>query len=94
MPDLHSEVLYRVYENRRKATRPSLVSCGDDSSSKGIAAELIRGVGFDPWTLEPHGSPRYTEPFALLTAQAYVTHYEPGNAEHNEGDRARSFRRS
>src|SRR5207253_6269742 len=34
-----SEVLFGVFETPRKAARPSLVYCGDDSSSKGIAAE-------------------------------------------------------
>src|SRR6266511_4333060 len=43
-----SEVLFGVFEARRKATRPSLVYCGDDASSKKIAAQLIRDVGFDP----------------------------------------------
>src|SRR5208337_5543616 len=43
-----SEVLFGVFEARRKAERPSLVYCGDDSSSKAVAAELIRDVGFDP----------------------------------------------
>src|SRR2546430_2368128 len=43
-----SEVLFGVFEVRRKATRPSLVYCGDDASSKKIAAQLIRDVGFDP----------------------------------------------
>src|SRR5438876_4446497 len=41
-----SEVLFGVYEARRKATRPSLVYCGDDSRSKRVATELIRDVGF------------------------------------------------
>src|SRR5438128_6241450 len=43
-----SEVLFGVFEARRNATRPSLVYCGDDASSKKIAAQLIRDVGFDP----------------------------------------------
>jgi predicted dinucleotide-binding enzyme len=64
-----SEVLFGVFEARRKATRPSLVYCGDDSSSKGIAAELIRDVGFDPVDAGPLRIARYTEPFALLVAQ-------------------------
>jgi predicted dinucleotide-binding enzyme len=64
-----SEVLFGVFEARRKATRPSLVYCGDDSSSKGIAAELIRNVGFDPVDAGPLRIARYTEPFALLVAQ-------------------------
>src|SRR5207245_3988124 len=37
-----SEVLFGVFEARRKATRPSLLYCGDDARSKKIAAELIR----------------------------------------------------
>src|SRR5882762_3053084 len=34
-----SEVLFGVYEARRKTTRPSLVYCGDDLRSKKTAAE-------------------------------------------------------
>ncbi len=49
--------------------RPSLVYCGDDSSSKGIAAELIRVAGFDPVDAGPLRIARYSEPFALLVAQ-------------------------
>ncbi len=64
-----SEVLFGVFEARRKATRPSLVYCGDDSSSKRIAAELIRDVGFDPVDAGPLRIARYTEPFGLLVAQ-------------------------
>ena len=64
-----SEVLFGVYEAKRKAGRPSLVYCGDDSSSKGIAAELIRDVGFDPVDAGPLRIARYTEPFALLIGQ-------------------------
>jgi 8-hydroxy-5-deazaflavin:NADPH oxidoreductase len=64
-----SEVLFGVFEARRKATRPSLVYCGDDSGSKGIAAELIRDAGFDPVDVGPLRIARYTEPFALLVGQ-------------------------
>src|SRR5213079_415466 len=64
-----SEVLFGVFEARRKARRPILVYCGDDSSSKKIAAELIRDVGFDPVDAGPLRIARYTEPFALLVAQ-------------------------
>src|SRR5256884_1231382 len=39
-----SEVLFGVFEARRKASKPSLVYCGDDSRSKKIAAQLIRDV--------------------------------------------------
>jgi len=64
-----SEVLFGVFEARRKAARPSLVYCGDDSSSKSIVAELIRDVGFDPVDAGPLRIARYTEPFGLLVAQ-------------------------
>jgi len=64
-----SEVLFGVFDSRRNATKPSLVYCGDDSSSKGIAAELIRDVGFDPVDAGALRIARYTEPFALLVAQ-------------------------
>ena len=64
-----SEVLFGVYEARRKATRPSLVYCGDDSRGKRVAAELIRDVGFDPVDAGPLRIARYTEPFALLVAE-------------------------
>src|SRR5260370_26251374 len=64
-----SEVLFGVYEAKRKASRPSLVYCGDDESGKGVAAGLIRDVGFDPVDAGPLRIARYTEPFALLVAQ-------------------------
>ena len=64
-----SEVLLGVHEARRKASRPSLVYCGDDKRSKAVAAELIRDVGFEPVDAGPLRIARYTEPFALLVAQ-------------------------
>ena len=64
-----SEVLFSVYQARGRANKPSLVYCGDDSSSKGIAAELIRAAGFDPLDVGPLPMARYTEPFALLVGQ-------------------------
>jgi predicted dinucleotide-binding enzyme len=64
-----SEVLFGVFEARRKATRPSLIYCGDDASSKKVAAELIRDVGFDAVDAGPLRIARYTEPFALLVAR-------------------------
>jgi predicted dinucleotide-binding enzyme len=64
-----SEVLFGVFEARRKGRRPSLVYCGDDSGSKAIAARLIRDAGFDPVDAGPLRIARYTEPFALLVAQ-------------------------
>src|SRR5438034_10363254 len=64
-----SEVLFGVYEAKRKAGRPSLVYCGDDESGKGVAAGLIRDVGFDPVDGGPLRLARFTEPVALLIAQ-------------------------
>jgi hypothetical protein len=64
-----SEVFFSVFEARRKAKRPSLVYCGDDSHSKEIVAELIRDVGFDAVYAGPLRIARYTEPFALLVGQ-------------------------
>ena len=64
-----SEVLFDVYEARRKATKPHIVYCGDDASSKKTAAQLIRDVGFDPVDAGPLRIARYTEPFTLLIAR-------------------------
>src|SRR5205809_825879 len=64
-----SEVLFDVFEARRKTRRPSLVYCGDEARSKEVAAELIRDVGFEPVDAGPLRIARYTEPFTLLVAQ-------------------------
>jgi len=64
-----SEVLFAVYEGKRKASRPSLVYCGDDRRGKELAAGLIRDAGFDPVDAGPLRIARYTEPFALLVGQ-------------------------
>jgi 8-hydroxy-5-deazaflavin:NADPH oxidoreductase len=64
-----SEVLFDVFEARRKVTRPSLVYCGDHQGAKDVAAKLIRDVGFDPVDAGPLRMSRYTEPFTLLIAQ-------------------------
>jgi 8-hydroxy-5-deazaflavin:NADPH oxidoreductase len=64
-----SEVLFDVFEARRKANRPSLVYCGDDRGAKRVAATLIRDVGFDPVDAGPLRIARFTEPFTLLIAQ-------------------------
>src|SRR5713101_2380272 len=64
-----SEVLFGVYEARRKTTRPSLVYCGDNQSAKDITATLIHDVGFDAVDAGPLQIALYTEPFALLVAQ-------------------------
>jgi len=64
-----SEVLFGVYEAKRRAGRPSLVYCGDDAGAKDVAAGLIRDAGFEPVDAGPLRIARYTEPFALLVAQ-------------------------
>ena len=64
-----SEVLFSVFEARRRSSRPDLLYCGDDSRAKKVAARLIRDVGFDPVDAGALRIARYTEPFALLVAQ-------------------------
>jgi 8-hydroxy-5-deazaflavin:NADPH oxidoreductase len=64
-----SEVLFGVFEAKRKNTRPSLVYCGDDRRAKDMAAKLIDDAGFDPVDGGPLRIARYTEPFALLIGQ-------------------------
>jgi 8-hydroxy-5-deazaflavin:NADPH oxidoreductase len=64
-----SEVLVGVFAAKRKASRPSLVYCGDDAGAKQLTAGLIRDVGFDPVDVGPLRIARYTEPFTLLIAR-------------------------
>jgi len=64
-----SEVLFGVFEARRKVNRPNLVYCGDDPGAKKVAERLIRDVGFDPVDAGPLRIARYMEPFTLLIAQ-------------------------
>jgi 8-hydroxy-5-deazaflavin:NADPH oxidoreductase len=76
-----SEVFFGVFAARRKAPRPNLVYCGDDARSKGVVAELIRDVGFDPVDAGPLRMARASEPFALLIAQlAYEGQASPALA--------------
>jgi predicted dinucleotide-binding enzyme len=66
-----SEVLFDVFESRRKRKRkrPSLVYCGDDARSKKVVAGLVRDLGFDPIDAGPLRIARYIEPFSLLIGQ-------------------------
>jgi hypothetical protein len=64
-----SEVLFGVFERRRKRPRPSMLHCGDDAGAKEIAARLIRDIGFEPVDAGPLRIARYLEPFTLLVAQ-------------------------
>ena len=64
-----SEVLFAVYEKRRRKRRPSLVYCGDDAKAKKTAARLIQDLGFDPIDLGRLEMARHAEPFTLLVAK-------------------------
>jgi hypothetical protein len=64
-----SEVLFSVFERRRRKNRPSMLYSGDDAKAKRVAAELIRDVGFEPVDAGPLRIARYTEPFTLAVAQ-------------------------
>jgi len=64
-----SEVFRGVFAARRRASRPSLLYCGDDDSAKAVAATLIHDVGFEPVDAGPLRIARYLEPFSLLMAQ-------------------------
>jgi 8-hydroxy-5-deazaflavin:NADPH oxidoreductase len=78
-----SEVLFGVFEAKRRAARPSLVYCGDNQAAKKVAATLIRDVGFDPVDAGPLRIARYIEPFSLLVAQlAYEGEGGPELAYH------------
>ena len=73
-----SEVLFGVFEGRRRTKRPSLLYCGDDARAKDVAARLIRDVGFEPLDAGPLRIARYTEPFTLLIARlAYEGDHGP-----------------
>jgi len=48
-----SEVLFGVFDARRKKSRPSLVYCGDDQSAKDVVAPLIDDAGFDAVDVGP-----------------------------------------
>jgi predicted dinucleotide-binding enzyme len=64
-----SEVLFDVFEAKRRAARPSLLYYGDDAAAKDVAVRLIRDVGFEPVDAGPLRTARYAEPFTLLIAQ-------------------------
>jgi hypothetical protein len=64
-----SEVLFDVFDARRKSKRPSLLYCGDDERAKNVTARLIRDAGFEPEDAGELRMARYMEPFTLLIAQ-------------------------
>ena len=64
-----SEVLFSVFEERKRKTRPDLVFCGNHKGAKKTAATLIRDVGFHPVDLGKLSAARYIEPFSLWLAE-------------------------
>jgi predicted dinucleotide-binding enzyme len=64
-----SEVLFAVFEGRKRAQRPSMVYYGDNAEAKRLTAQLVSDVGFEPVDAGPLRIGRYAEPFALLIAQ-------------------------
>ena len=64
-----SEVLFGVYEARRRKRRPSLVYMSDEPRARKVASELISDVGFEPVDAGPLRIARYAEPFTMLVAQ-------------------------
>jgi predicted dinucleotide-binding enzyme len=66
---LPSEVLFGVFEARRRKNRPSLLYSGDDDDAKELTAGLIRDVGFEPVDAGPLQMARYSEPFTMIVAQ-------------------------
>ena len=64
-----SEVLFSVFEERKRKTRPDLVFCGNHTGAKKTAATLIRDVGFHPVDLGKLSAARDIEPFSLLLAE-------------------------
>ena len=64
-----SEVLFSVFEKRKRTTRPDLVFCGNHKGAKKTAAKLIRDVGFNQVDLGELSAARYIEPFSLLLAE-------------------------
>ena len=50
-------------------SKPDVIYCGDDDSSKSVAARLARDAGFNPIDAGALRIARYLEPFGLLVAQ-------------------------
>ena len=63
------QVVFGVFEAKRKNGRPSLLYCGDEQSAKGVAAKLVHDAGFDPVDAGSLRIADITEPFALLVGQ-------------------------
>ena len=48
---------------------PVTLYCGNHDDAKGVVAQLIRDVGFEPVDAGPLRTARYLEPFTLAIAQ-------------------------
>ncbi|WIN08818.1 MULTISPECIES: NADPH-dependent F420 reductase [Pseudomonas] len=79
-----SEVLMQVFRVRNQDyQRPSLVFCGNDTTSKTTVASLINQLGFDPIDAGQLKVARYIEPFGMLSGVlAYDTDQGPEWAYH------------
>ena len=76
-----SEVLFSVFAERRRKTRPSVIYCGDDAKAKQLTAQLITDVGFEPIDIGALRMARYSEPFTMIIGQqAYETDRGPALA--------------
>jgi len=64
-----SEVLFGVFEARRKARSPASSTAGTMRAARKLPQSSFRDVGFDPIDAGPLRVARYTEPFTLLIAQ-------------------------
>ena len=64
-----SEVLFPVFDARKKKGRPDLVYCGDHDGAKQAAAGLIGDAGFNPVDVGALSKARLVEPFVLLVAE-------------------------
>ena len=69
-----SEVFAEVFAARDRPVKANCLLCADDAEARRAAETLISAIGFAPVDAGPLRMARYTEPFALLTAQlAYGT---------------------
>lgn len=86
-----SEVLFPVFERRKKGKPPELIYCGDDAAAKSTAAGLVRDAGFNPVDIGPLSNARYVEPFSWVVALlAYDSSGNPALAYRFERFRSRA----
>jgi len=73
-----AEVLFGVYEARRKAKRPSLVYCGDDRRGKDVVATLIRRRRFRSGGCRASADRPLYRAFKMLIARLATKEKRPG----------------